>query len=366
MSRPAAHNAWSFVLGRVAGVQIEVHVTFVLIFAWLLVGLARKGADREVLVSVLELGLGVAVSLVLHELGHATMAKRLGLVPSDISLTPMGGMTNMAKLPESARVELAVALAGPAVSLLLAGIAWGVATATGGLLPPADFRDPAADLASQLTWLNLVLAGYNLLPIFPMDGGRATRAALAFFMPFERATRVASRIAQVLSVALAIVGLEHPVVLLTAVWIWMNARHESKAVGARHALRALVAKDVTVDGPTVAHDASLEDASRVFGTTFQPEFPVMNGSDVVGVLGFKDLLKGLEKHGAAAQVREAMRREFNGVDDGTPLEDVLAQMKENSDPLVMVTSGERYAGVLPRQNLDELIAIHRALQKNRS
>jgi predicted transcriptional regulator len=135
-------------------------------------------------------------------------------------------------------------------------------------------------------------------------------------------------------------------------------------VGTRHALGALAARDVTVSGPTLQADASLEEASHVFGTTFQPEFPVMSGTDVVGVLGFKDLLTGLKKHGASAPVREAMRNAFNGVDAQMPLEDVLAQMKENSDPLVLVTRDERYVGVLPRENLDELIAIHRALQKH--
>lgn len=360
-----ANNAWSLAVARVAGVQVEVHVTFVLLLAWLSISLVRRGFSTSVLLHVLTFALGIAVCLVLHELGHALTARRLGLQTSEISLTPMGGSSNVLDMPEAPRVELPVVLAGPLVSLLLAGGFALLAWLGPGLEAPQSYLDESASLSSQLMWFNLVLAGYNLLPIFPMDGGRALRAGLAFFMPFVKATRIASRMAQVLSVVMAVAGLlEQPVLLLTAVWIWMSARREVKAVRTRHALKSFAVRDVMVIGPTLDVDASLGEASRVFGTTFQTEFPVMRGSDVVGVLGFKELLDGLERHGETAAVSFAMRAEFNGVDAQMPLEEVLTQMKESSDPLVLVTEGDRYVGVLPRSNLNELVRIARALEKH--
>jgi len=363
--RPQANNSWSVVLGRIAGVQIEMHVTFAIVLAWLVIALSRRGATTQVLLQVLFFGLGIALCIVLHELGHALTAKKLGLETSEISLTPMGGFSSVVKMPESPRVELPVVLAGPAVSLVLAAGCLGLAALGGEVSLPKEYRDPTANLASQLMWFNLVLAGYNLLPIFPMDGGRALRATLATFMPYVRATKLASRIAQVLSIGLAVVGLlEAPILLLTAVWIWMNARREVKSVRTRYALKDFTVRDVTVVGPTLDADSTLHDASRLFGTTFQPEFPVMSDGDVVGVLGFKELLAGIEKHGEQAKVREAMRHEFNGVDSQMTLEAVLTQMKESSDPLVMVTENDRYVGVLPRENLNELISLQRAIEKS--
>lgn len=366
MKRREAHNSWSLVLGEVAGIQLEVHVTFALVAAWALFALARRGASREVLFLVLALIIGVAVSLLLHELGHALVAKQFGLKTREIALTPMGGFSNIDDMPETPRVQLFVVLAGPAVSLVLAGVGFGVAALRGELSGPLPFNDPSANPITQVAWFNLVLGGYNLLPIFPMDGGRALRAGLAFFMPYVRATRVASRIAQALSIVLALAGLEYgPVVLFTAVWVWMSARSEVKSVRTRHALKSLEARDVMVPGPTLDADATLEDASRVFRSTFQTEFPVMRGSDVVGVLGFKELVSGIEKHGASALVSAVMRTTFNGVDARTPLEQVHQQMKDASDPMVMVTRNDQYVGVLPQQNLDELLRIARALEKRR-
>lgn len=359
------NNSWSAVLGSIAGIQLEVHVTFVIVLAWVVLAVARRGATTADLVSLVLFVVGIAVSLLLHELGHALMARQFGLKTREISLTPMGGFSNIDEMPETPRVQLLVVLAGPTVTLALAGVGFAVAAATGGISEPRSYDDLSASVVSQLAWFNLVMGIYNLLPIFPMDGGRALRAGLARSRPYVRATHLASRVAQLLSIGLALAGLYYgPIFLLTAVWIWMSARREAKDVRTRFALRALEARDVMVPGPTLNADGTLEEATRVFRKTFQAEFPVMRGTDVVGVLGFKELVDGLEKHGRSALVSTVMRTEFNGVDARMPLEKVLQQMKDSSDPMVMVTRDERYAGVLPRQNLDELIRIARALEEN--
>jgi Zn-dependent protease len=361
-----ANNAWSAVLGSVAGIQLEVHVTFVMVLAWLVIRQAHRGATTREVLALLFFLVGVGVSLVLHELGHALVAKRFGLATKEISLTPMGGFSNIDEMPEVPRVQLLVVLAGPFVSLSLAGLFFALAGAgPGDLDGPLAWTDPDAKPLTQLAWINLVMGLYNLLPIFPMDGGRALRAIFAWFMPYVRATTWASRIAQALSIVLALAGLEYgPVFLLTAVWIWMSARREVKDVRTRTALRTLEARDVMVRGPTLDADHTLEEASHVFRKTFQAEFPVMRGTDVVGTLGFKELVDGLEQHGALAKVETMMRREFNGVDSRAPLHTVMEQMKSSDDPMVMVTQNERYVGVLPRQNLDELVKIAHALEKN--
>jgi Zn-dependent protease len=359
------HSSWSAVLGSVAGIQIEVHVTFVIALAWVVLLMARRGATTSTLLTVLFFALGIAGSVLLHELGHALMAKRFGLKTREISLTPMGGFSNIDEMPEVPKVQLLVVLSGPIVTLLVSAAFFALAAATSGISEMRAYDDPAAHLPSQLAWFNLVMGIYNLLPIFPMDGGRALRAALAWKLPYVRATHFASRVAQALSIVLAVAGLEYgPVFLLTSVWIWMSARREVKEVRTRVALKELEARDVMVAGPTLNANGSLEEAARAFRKTFQSEFPVMDGTDVVGVLGLKELVEGLEKHGPAAEIRTVMRPEFNGVDVRMPLDKVLQQMKDSSDPMVMVTRGERYVGVLPRQNLDELLKVSRALEQH--
>lgn len=353
-------------MGSIAGIQLEVHVTFVMVLAWLVIRQAHRGATTREVFALLVFLVGLGISLVLHELGHALVAKRFGLKTKEISLTPMGGFSNIDEMPEVPRVQLLVVLAGPLVSLTLSAICFAVAGAgPREISGPLAWSDPDARPITQLAWLNLVMGLYNLLPIFPMDGGRALRAVLAWFMPYVRATHYASRVAQALSIALALLGLEYgPIFLLTAVWIWMSARREVKDVRTRFALRELEARDVMVRGPTLDAENTLEEASRVFRKTFQTEFPVMRGTDVVGTLGFKELVDGLEKKGALAKVESVMRSEFNGVDSRAPLHTVMEQMKSSDDPMVMVTQGERYVGVLPRQNLDELVKIAHALEKN--
>jgi Zn-dependent protease/predicted transcriptional regulator len=338
----------------------------VMVIAWLVIRQAHRGATTREVLALLFFLVGVGVSLVLHELGHALVAKRFGLSTKEISLTPMGGFSNVEEMPETPRVQLFVVLAGPLVSLSLAALFFAIAGAAPGELDrPLAWTDPDAKPLTQLAWINLVMGLYNLLPIFPMDGGRALRAVFAWFMPYVRATAWASRIAQALSVVLALLGLEYgPVFLLTAVWIWMSARREVKDVRTRTALRTLEARDVLVRGPTLDAERTLEEATHVFRNTFQTEFPVMRGTDVVGTLGLKELLDGLEQHGAQAKIEAIMRREFNGVDARAPLHTVMEQMKSSDDPMVMVTQNERYVGVLPRQNLDELVKIAHALEKN--
>ncbi|HEY0880336.1 MAG TPA: site-2 protease family protein, partial [Archangium sp.] len=203
-----ANNAWSAVLGSVAGIQLEVHVTFVMVLAWLVIRQSHRGATTREVLALLFFLVGVGVSLVLHELGHALVAKRFGLATKEISLTPMGGFSNIDEMPEIPRVQLLVVLSGPFVSLSLAGLFFAIAGAgPGDLDGPLAWTDPDAKPLTQLAWINLVMGLYNLLPIFPLDGGRALRAVFAWFMPYVRATAWASRIAQGLSIVLALLGL---------------------------------------------------------------------------------------------------------------------------------------------------------------
>jgi Zn-dependent protease/predicted transcriptional regulator len=307
-------------------------------------------------------------TIFLHELGHALTARRFGIRTLDIQLTPMGGMSHLERLPENPRHELYISLAGPLVSLTIALVLFAGLRVGDHLFDIDELFDPQRNPVSALMWINLIVGLYNLLPIFPMDGGRALRALLATRRTYPEATRVAVRLAQFGSIALAIVpGKLNLVYVLTAAWVWTSARRELRDVRERHTLKSFSLRDVMVKNPlTLATDDSLSAAAAAFVSTFQSEFPVMQGDSVAGVLGFDELLSGLEKHGENAQVREAMRRDVEGIDVGAKVEDALRALNENSDEtdtVLMVLERDRLVGVVPMSNLKELLKVEKALNR---
>lgn len=224
--RPGA-AAHSLLVGRVAGVPLEVHWTFLLLLAWVAFADARGGLGAVLT------GLAWVVALfafvVLHELGHSVVARRRGGIVLGILLLPFGGISRMARIPERPADETAIAIAGPAVSLGLGALLLAIAAFVGApVWPPAlGGGGAAASWWANLGWLNLFLAALNLLPALPMDGGRVLRATLARRLPRVSATRIAASVARVLAVALVIAGVAWDVwLVLIGIFVFIGARSE--------------------------------------------------------------------------------------------------------------------------------------------
>jgi Zn-dependent protease len=227
---------WSWRIGRLAGIGIYVHVTFLLIVLWVAFEEYSFGA-RAILGALLSIVALFAI-VVLHELGHALMARRFGVMTRDIILLPIGGVARLERMPRNPRQELLVALAGPAVNVVLALALFGIVR-LGGPVPAPDLYelDPLSStraFLSQLMLVNIGLAVFNLLPAFPMDGGRVLRALLAMRMSsYARATGIAARIGRVLALLLGaagLYGLRNPFWVLIALFVWMGAGSEAAAV----------------------------------------------------------------------------------------------------------------------------------------
>jgi Zn-dependent protease len=199
--------SWSWRIGRIAGIDVYVHFTFLLLLAW--VGVEyylAHGSLAEALYGVAFI-LALFGIVVLHELGHALAARGYGIRTRDITLLPIGGVARLERMPEEPRQELVVALAGPAVNVVMAvGIYIGMALGQ-GLAPLGDVLSVEGNFVSQLFWVNVSLALFNLLPAFPMDGGRVLRALLAFRLDYVRATQVAARVGQGMALLFGFVGL---------------------------------------------------------------------------------------------------------------------------------------------------------------
>ena len=225
---------WSYRLGRVAGIDLEVHVTFLALLAW--IGLSRLASGHGLALSALAVALVVTTFgvVVLHELGHALAARRLGIPTRNITLLPVGGVARLARIPERPSVELFVAAAGPAVNLVLAGVC-GFALFLVEGLPVTLSTWLAAEFLDWLVVVNLVLLGFNLLPAFPMDGGRILRALLAIRLPYVRATEIAVRVGRGMALLLGLAGLAYSFMLVViAFFVWTGGGTELAMVRRRH------------------------------------------------------------------------------------------------------------------------------------
>jgi Zn-dependent protease len=229
---------WAWRLGRLAGIDLYVHATFLLLVAWVALreypyGVAAIGTSLVYIVALFAI-------VVMHELGHALTARRYGILTRDIILLPIGGVARLERMPRDPRQELLVALAGPAVNVGIAIVLYGLLRLTGS--PPAadlytvDLLSSTRAFVYQLVLVNIMLAVFNLLPAFPMDGGRVLRALLAMRMSsYARATTIAARVGRALAVVLGVVGLyefQNPFWVLIAIFVWMGAGSEAAAVQA--------------------------------------------------------------------------------------------------------------------------------------
>jgi Zn-dependent protease len=222
---------WSWRIGRIAGIDIHVHYTFLLLLAW--VGVQHYAAHGDLGETMS--GLAFIVTLfgivVLHELGHALTARRFGIRTRNIILLPIGGVAQLERMPEEPRQELLVALAGPAVNMVLAAGLYVILALGQGLSPVGDSLRIGGRFLEQLFWVNVSLAFFNLIPAFPMDGGRVLRALLALRMDRVRATAVAARIGQGIALLLVFLGFFYnPMLILIGLFVWFGAAEESSMV----------------------------------------------------------------------------------------------------------------------------------------
>jgi Zn-dependent protease len=218
-------TSWSFRLGEVKGIDIYVHGTFLILLAWIGLSHIFNGHGAAAALQGVAFTATIFGIVVLHELGHALAAARYGIRTRDITLYPIGGVASLERIPENPRQEFVVALAGPAVNVALAALLGGVlaiARLPGGV---ENVHLIGGSFLAKLMWVNISLALFNLLPAFPMDGGRVLRAALAFRMSRDRATEIAARVGQAMALGFGLLGMfGNPMLLFIALFVWTGAQ----------------------------------------------------------------------------------------------------------------------------------------------
>ncbi len=344
----------------VFGVPVRLHFTFVLLLVFLLfigVGGRQSGASTALYI------LGLFASVLLHEFGHALMAKRYGIRTLEIVMFPIGGVSRPERQPK-AREELWIALAGPTVNLLIAIalLAW-VATQQ-GFVELEKLREPTdANLAERLALGNLMLWLFNLLPAYPMDGGRILRAFLAMRRTEEESTRIAAGAGQALAFLMGLAGLlwGNFMLVFVALFVYLGAFQESVAARGRIFTAGFPAHAAMItDFRTLQHGDTIRDAGQLLLATSQHDFPVMHGDSVIGLLTRAALVRAMMAEGPEAYVAGAMDREFKRVTPGTPLSEALPLVSGPGGCALVIDDEGRLQGMLTPENVSEFILLRQA------
>jgi Zn-dependent protease len=356
---------WSLKLGRILGIDVYIHFTFLLLLGF--VGLAAwmQGGTAWSAISAVFLWSAMFLCVLLHEYGHALAARKYGIATRDITLLPIGGVARLERMPEKPRQELWVAVAGPLVNVIIsAGLALGLILG-GSWRPSGAFDLLAGNIAERLLYVNLFLVVFNLLPAFPMDGGRVLRALLAMRMPYARATSIAASIGQGMAILFGFIGLFGPYMLiLIAVFVWFGAGQEAAAAEIRTSLEGARVRDAMLtEFHTLSPEQTIGEASRMLLAGSQQDFPVVENGVVVGMLRRTDLFNGLKAHGENYPVAEAMRREVTFVDPAQALDFAVAQVNAEHGTTVVALENGRIAGLLTAENIGEYFFIRAALAK---
>jgi Zn-dependent protease len=357
---------WSWRIGRLLGIDVYMHATFLILLVWLGISYYLPQHRLADVFNGLTLIVALFAIVILHEMGHALTARRFGIRTRDITLLPIGGVARLERMPEDPKQELLVALAGPAVNVVLAGLLLFVIVLTGAALTIPDSRLAGGNFFSNLVWINGSLAVFNMVPAFPMDGGRVLRALLAMKMDYVHATQAAAGVGQALALVFGFVGLFYnPFLVFIALFVWMGAAAESSMVQMKSALAGIpVSKAMITDFRSLAPGNSLQEAIEHVLAGFQHDFPVLDQGRLVGVLTRDDLLKSLAQKGPQTLVAGTMTEQFEVGDPADMLDLVLARLQSCRCRTLLVLKGGELVGILTMDNVGEFLMFQSALHSD--
>lgn len=349
---------------KIAGINIYIHWTFSLLIVWIIYNNVRAGLDTSQIIWSVIFVLSLFVCVTLHELGHALSAKRYGIKTKDITLYPIGGVARLEKMPEKPKQELVVALAGPTVNFIIAI-----------LLSPVILRsDLSADESSNvliigahnflpmLGMLNITLAVFNLIPAFPMDGGRVLRALLAMKLGRVKATQIAAGIGKILAFGFIVMGFySNPFLIFIGLFIILGASAEEQMVTTQSLVQEFTAKNAMMTNfITIEKEEPIAKAIELLLAGQAKSFLITDAGTPYGVIDRDDIIRGVKEHNEHQSVQHIAQKELIYVQSSTPLNEVFMEFRRTRTPLILVMDNDRLAGLIDTENIAELIMIQNA------
>jgi Zn-dependent protease len=362
MMEPDTVMKWSARIGTFAGIGLYVHATFLILIAW--VAFAYWQADGTVggAAAGVAFVLALFACVVLHEFGHALTAARYGIRTRDITLLPIGGIARLERMPDDPRQELVVALAGPAVNVAIAAGLFLLLSLSGPVRTPDPVAIAEGSFLERLMLVNVFLVAFNMLPAFPMDGGRVLRAALALRMDYTRATQLAATVGQGMALLFGLVGLfGNPFLIFIALFVWIGATQEAAMTQIKTALGGIPVEHAMItDFRTVTPADTLAHATDLMLAGAQQDFPVVDGDRLVGMLTRANLLGALSRLPRESPVRDVMRDDVPTADASEMIEFAFQRLQGCHCHTMPVLRHGRLVGLLTMENVGEFISVQTA------
>jgi Zn-dependent protease len=354
---------WSLYLGKYAGIKVYLHWTFSLLLLWIAISGISQGQSSMQIFLTIGFILAVFFCVLLHEFGHALMARRFHFKTKYITLLPIGGLAQMEKLPDDPKQELWVALAGPLVNIIIAGLLLPFLPNLESIAPESINMVSPGNFLLFLFSVNLILALFNLLPAFPMDGGRVFRALLSFKLSRAQATRLAAAIGQFMAILFVFAGLFYnPFLVLIGIFIFLGAQAENNMVQSQSQLKGFLVKDVLMkDFPVLSPEDPLSKPTNLLLDSQSTDFVVMDKDQIVGILSRSELIRGLHDKGSDGKIAEVMVKEFKHLTPDQALEEVYLEMRSTGQSILPVIQNGELLGILDTENISEFILIKEAM-----
>ena len=356
--------SWSLNIGSVAGTAVRIHVTFLLFLAWIFgvnyFSTGPQAAWNGLLFIVL-----LFLCVLLHEFGHIFTARSFGVRTPDVILLPIGGVSRLERIPEKPSEEFLIAIAGPAVNVVIALLLVFIGGASLSTEHLSALENGNVSMIDRLAAVNLFLALFNLIPAFPMDGGRVLRALLASRLGYVHATEIAATVGQAVAFMLGFLGLfGNPLLIFIAIFVYLAAASEAHLVATRAMSQGVpVTAAMLTQFATLTPDEHVDAAVQTLLRTSQGEFPVVDGQGKpVGVLMRNDLIRALKERGPDARVADAMTASIPTVNKNRCLDEAFRLLQEKSVPAVgVVDASERLVGLITPETIGEMLMLHQAL-----
>ena len=355
---------WSLTVGRLASTYIRVHITFLLLLVWIGAIYYQRGGPEQAIEGVVFVAL-LFLCVLLHELGHVFAAKYFGVDTKDVTLWFFGGIASLERIPEKPSEEFFIAIAGPLVNVVIAAL---LVLVLGAQLDPDNLerlQDPTVSMAAKLAAANIFLVLFNLIPAFPMDGGRVLRSLLALRMPHAQATQWAATIGQAFAVFFGVLGIftGNFMLIVIAVFVFLAASGEAGYAQLRAVTRGNLVDDAMITKfEALGTQSTVSDAVDLLIRTTQKEFPVVDGGGRLrGVVTRDVMIRALKDRGPDAPVLEIMEADVPTVASRSSLDVAVKALTELGKPVVGVTDpAGRLVGLLTAENLGEMVMIQAA------
>jgi Zn-dependent protease len=351
----------SLYLGKIAGIKLFIHWTFLILVAWIVIANVRNNATTDQIIWAVIFVLAVFGCVTLHEIGHALAGKQFQVKTSHITLLPIGGLAQMEAIPEKPKEELIIAIAGPLVNVLIAGILYLFVE------PPQDIEElnVQAGLRGENFWyalmsVNIILVVFNLIPAFPMDGGRVLRALLSFRLGHVKATRIAASLGQLLAIGFVFLGfMANPFLIFIGLFIFLGAQSEQVYASTKSVLRQYKVRDVLMkEIPVLHHDATVNDAVTKLLSGQNKNFIVMQDGTPIGTLSRDEIIRALHEQGAQKPVDAIKNPDMVYLNPDMPLDEAWTEMQKQKRKVMLITDNGRLTGIVDDENLAEFLLIY--------